>query len=229
MATPTTPISRRARPAKAPLTREVIVRTGLAVLDRDGMDALTMRKVAQELDTGAASLYVYVKNREDLLAAMLDEAFADVIGKVTGDDWRERLTSLVEISVDAMASHRGLALVALGGVPTGLNALLILDSTLALLKEGGLDDATASWAVDLLHLHITATAAEQSAHDEMAADGQTEAGHLQQANDHFAALPPDRYPMIVSLREQLLSGSGDQRARWSLNVLLNGILSTPAR
>lgn len=56
----------------------MIVRTGLAVLDRDGMDALTMRKVAQELDTGSASLYVYVRNRDDLLTAMLDEALAAV-------------------------------------------------------------------------------------------------------------------------------------------------------
>jgi hypothetical protein len=40
--------------------------------------------------------------------------------------------------------------------------------------------------------------------------------------------PADRYPMIVAMREQLLAGSGDQRARWALKVLLNGILSTPA-
>jgi AcrR family transcriptional regulator len=228
MTTPATPISRRARPAKAPLTREVIIQTGLTVLDRDGMDALTMRKVAQELDTGAASLYVYVKNRDDLLAAMLDEALADVVPKVASGPWRKRLTSLIEASIEAMARHQGLALVALGGVPNGLNALLILDSTLALLKEAGLDNATAAWAVDLLHLHITAAAAEHSAHNDMAASGQTEAGHLQHAHDHFASLPADRYPMIVAMREQLLSGSGDHRARWSLDVLLNGILSTPA-
>ena len=185
-----------------------------------------MRKLAQELDTGAASLYVYVKNhvyvknRDDLLAAMLDQALADVpLPTSRRGPWQKRLASLVEASIDAMARHQGLALVALGGVPTGLNALL---------KEAGLDDATISWAVDLLHLYITATAAEQSAYHDKEALGQTEAGNLQNADEHFASLPADRYPMIVAMREQLLAGSGDQRARWALKVLLNGILHTPA-
>ena len=121
-----------------------------------------MRKLAQELDTGAASLYVYVKNRDDLLTAMLDEALAEVpLPTSRRGPWQKRLASLVEASIDAMARHQGLALVALGGVPTGLNALLILDRVIALLKEAGLDDATISWAVDLLHLYVTATAAEQ--------------------------------------------------------------------
>jgi AcrR family transcriptional regulator len=227
--TPAAPVSRRARPAKAPLTRELIVQTGLKVLDRDGMDALTMRKLAQELDTGAASLYVYVKNRDDLLTAMLDEALAEVpLPTSRRGPWQKRLASLVEASIDAMARHQGLALVALGGVPTGLNALLILDRVIALLKEAGLDDATISWAVDLLHLYVTATAAEQSAYNDKEALGQTEADNLQNADEHFASLPADRYPMIVAMREQLLAGSGDQRARWALKVLLNGILSTPA-
>ena len=46
--------------------------------------------------------------------------------------------------------------------------------------------------------------------------------------EQFAALPADRYPMIVAMREQLVAGSGDQRARWALKVLVNGILHTPA-
>lgn len=54
------------------------MRTGLRILDRDGLDALTMRRVAKELDTGPASLYVYVANRDDLMAAMLDAALAQV-------------------------------------------------------------------------------------------------------------------------------------------------------
>jgi hypothetical protein len=80
----------------------------------------------------------------------------------------------------------------------------------------------------LLHLYITATAAEQSVHHGKEALGQTEAGHLQHASEQFATLPADRYPMIAAMREQLLAGSGDQRARWALKVLLNGILHTPA-
>ncbi|WP_256096337.1 TetR/AcrR family transcriptional regulator [Streptomyces sp. LUP30] len=217
------PVSRRARPAKAPLGREVIVRTALAVLDREGLDALTMRRVAKELDTGPASLYVYVANREDLMAAMLDEALALV--PLTGQGgWREQLHALVMASVEAMGRHEGLAAVALGAIPTGANALLVLDRMLALLKQGGLDDVTAAWAVDLLHLHIAAAAAEHSARVSRGGD---EDDAVADADRRYAALPADRYPMITALRPALFS-SGDRDA-WGLDVLLSGILQTPAR
>ncbi|MGW1889922.1 TetR/AcrR family transcriptional regulator [Streptomyces sp. NPDC002004] len=218
----TQPTSRRARPAKAPLSRDVIVRTGLQVLDRDGLDALTMRRVAQELDTGPASLYVYVKNRDDLMAAMLDEALGQVPLTAEGT-WQEQLLALAAATIEAMGRHEGLANVALGGIPTGANALLVLDRMLALLKQGGLDDATAAWAVDLLHLHIVAAGAEQSAYD---VKETAEEDYIAEVDRHYASLPADRYPMITSLREPLLSG-GD-RATWALRVLVNGVLGTPA-
>ncbi|MCG5215966.1 TetR/AcrR family transcriptional regulator [Streptosporangium sp. KLBMP 9127] len=222
------PVSRRARPAKAPLSRDVIVRAGLRILDRDGMDALTMRRVGTELDTGAASLYVYVRNRDELLTLMCDEALGEVpLPADRGGSWRTRLTNLVNAYIEALARHRGLALVALGTIPAGPNALLITERMLALLKEGGLTDDTAAWAVDLLGLHLTAVAAEQSAHHDQTVDGGSEAAYLQEVGDHFAALPPDRFPMITALREPLLAGSGEQRATWFLHVLLTGILATP--
>jgi AcrR family transcriptional regulator len=218
----TQPISRRARPAKAPLGRDVIVRTGLEILDRDGLDALTMRRVAKELDTGPASLYVYVANRDDLMAAMLDAALAHVPLSAEGT-WREQLRALAGAAGEAMSRHEGLAAVDLGAIPTGENALLVLDRALALLKQGGLDDTTAAWAVDLLWLHIAAAAAEHSTYAAREAD---EESTVAAADRHYAALPVDRYPMITSMRQALLS-SGD-RDTWGLDVLINGILHTPA-
>ncbi|WP_454199700.1 TetR/AcrR family transcriptional regulator [Nocardia sp. Marseille-Q1738] len=217
-------VSRRARPAKAPLSREVIVETGLRILDRDGAAALTMRRVAQDLDTGAASLYVYVANRDDLMAAMLDHVLGTVPEPV-GASWRERLTELVDATVRAMSRHEGLALVALGTIPTSPNALRLMELMLRSLTEAGLDDRTASWAVDLLYLHITASAAEQSVH---ATSGGTERGYLADVERRFAELPADRYPTIVAMRDSMLSGDGDARAAWAVQVLLNGILATRA-
>ncbi|MFD8993508.1 TetR/AcrR family transcriptional regulator [Streptomyces abikoensis] len=219
----TQPISRRTRPAKAPLSRDIIVRTGLEILDRDGLDALTMRRVAKELDTGPASLYVYVANRDDLMAAMLDEALTQVPLTSQGT-WREQLQALATTAIEAMSRHEGLAAVALGAIPTSDNALLVLDRMLALLKQAGLDDTTAAWAVDLFWLHIAAAATEQSAYD---ARGSEEEATISAADRRYASLPTDRYPMITSLRQALFS-PGD-RDTWGLNVLINGILHTPAR
>ncbi|MEU7765523.1 TetR/AcrR family transcriptional regulator C-terminal domain-containing protein [Nocardia sp. NPDC049190] len=218
------PASRRARPAKAPLSRAVIIETGLRILDRDGAAALTMRRVAQELDTGAASLYVYVANRDDLMGAMLDHVLG-TIPEPAGATWRERLTALVESTVAAMSRHEGLALVALGAIPTGPNALDLIERMLAQLTAAGLDDRTGAWAVDLIYLHIAAAAVEQSVHN--TEDG-TEADYVTAVAQQFARLPADRYPTLVAMRDTMLAGNGDARAAWAVRVLVNGILATPA-
>jgi len=57
---------------------DVVVAAGLAILQAEGLDAVTMRRVATELDTGAASLYVYVANRDAMLEAMLDAVIGEM-------------------------------------------------------------------------------------------------------------------------------------------------------
>jgi AcrR family transcriptional regulator len=224
----TEPRSRRARPAKAPLSRDLIVETALRILDRDGIDALTMRRVAQELDTGPASLYVYIENRDQLLKLVLDRVIGEVeLPGPDAGDWRARLQALVASSVAVLARRRGLALVALATIPTGPNALAITEAMLNLLREGGVDAASSAWGVDLLASYVSATAAEQSMYNDMMAEGQTEAGLLSQVDSAFRALPLDRYPAVVAMRGLLLSGSGEERQQWGIDVILNGLLATP--
>src|SRR4051794_41785849 len=87
-AMPSSKRSRRERPAKPALTREWIVAETIEIMRKEGLEKVTMRRVAQALDTGPASLYVYVANTAELHAAVLDE----LIGSLdfgTGD-WRGR-------------------------------------------------------------------------------------------------------------------------------------------
>jgi AcrR family transcriptional regulator len=89
-------VSRRERPAKPALTSQGIVATAIRVMHAEGLDRVTMR-LAQELDTGAASLYVYVRNTAELRAAMLDELLGQVdLSPVNAaGDWRDRLIKVL--------------------------------------------------------------------------------------------------------------------------------------
>jgi AcrR family transcriptional regulator len=103
-------VSRRNRPAKAPLSRDAIVSTALHILERDGLSGLSLRRVAAALDTGAASLYVYVANLEELHALMLDQALAAV--QVTGAGslpWRDRLKVFLLAYLHVLYNRQGLA------------------------------------------------------------------------------------------------------------------------
>src|SRR5262249_61037894 len=86
-------VSRRERPAKPALTRAGIVAAAVGVMQAEGLEKVTMRRLAQELDTGAASLYVYLRNTAELHAAMLEQFLgqADLSPVTAAGDWRDRL------------------------------------------------------------------------------------------------------------------------------------------
>ncbi|WP_053170432.1 TetR/AcrR family transcriptional regulator [Streptomyces sp. SBT349] len=219
------PVSRRTRPAKAALTRDGIVDAALAVLDADGLDAVSMRRVAQLLDTGAASLYVYVGNRDELLALMLDRVLAAVplpgapaAPQDGARDWRERLLALLYDVTVTLSRRRGIASVAFARVPDGPHALAIAERVLDLLAEGGVEPRTRAWALDTLMMYVSATALELSLLQEGSTAGEPAGEPL--------AVPADRYPRIAEATPFLGDDCGMARLSWALNALVNGVLAT---
>src|SRR5438045_7753763 len=103
----------RAEP-RLPLTRDAIVEAALRVLDREGMDGLSMRRVAEELGTGAASLYWHVRNKDELLQ-LLNERFAAEVELPEPDPsrWQEQLKEVAHQMRSAAHRHRDLARISL--------------------------------------------------------------------------------------------------------------------
>jgi AcrR family transcriptional regulator len=220
--------SRRERPAKPALTRAGIVAAALTVMRAEGLDRVTMRRLAAELDTGAASLYVYVRNTAELHAAMLEELLGQIdLSPVTASgsasgDWRERLIAVLTSYTAILFEHPGLAQSALVTRPSGPAYFGLVDGILALLEAGGISPDRASWAMDLL-LHVaTATAVEHGVR-ERAIDAEDEEDALAAA---LRDAPADRFPHIAAIgAAELMSGPG--RLDWGFRVLINGIINTP--
>lgn len=211
--------SRRGGPAKVPLSRDAIVAEALDLLTREGLEGMSLRKVASALDTGPASLYAYLENLQELRALVLDRALAGVkTDSGGGRSWGHRLASLLESYLHVLLDTPGLAHLAMSTIAAGPNALRIVEALLALLEEGGVDRATAAWAVDLLSLYVTAVAAEQSHRR----DDPDALGPIARA---LSAVSAEEYPRISAAREDLVAGPG--RVEWGLDVLLKGILQTP--
>src|SRR5258708_33807210 len=90
------PRSRRERPAKPALTRQGIIDVALTILRDEGLNKVTMRRIAEALDTGPASLYVYVRNTTDLHVHILDALLAAVTEPLPAEGtWRDRLKQLL--------------------------------------------------------------------------------------------------------------------------------------
>jgi len=216
--------SRRERPAKPALTRPGIIAAALSVMRAEGLDRVTMRRLAAELDTGAASLYVYVRNTAELHAAMLEDLLGQIdLSPVTASgDWRERLIAILTSYTAILFEHPGLSQSALVTRPSGPAYFGLVDGILALLDEGGVSPGRASWAVDLL-LHVaTATAVEHGTR-ERAIDAGDEEDALAAA---LRDVPADRFPHIAAIgAAELMSGPG--RLDWGFRVLINGVIHTP--
>jgi AcrR family transcriptional regulator len=192
------PVSRRGRPARPALSRAAIVDAGLQVADREGLDAVTMRRVASQLDTSASALYVYIRSRQDLLDAMFDHVMAAVAGAAIPEGtWQERLGSLLITSVEAASGHGGLAQVALSSIPDGPNARKIAANVRDLLIEGRVSEAAIPAALDLLALFVTAAALDR-----------VPAAFLAPAQQHDRL----RWQIDVILSGLVATGPGDHRA-----------------
>jgi len=224
-ARPRTPISRRERPAKPALTREGIVATAVAVMRAEGLEKVTMRRLAQELDTGPASLYVYVANTAALYAAVLDE----MLGEVDLDpadsrgDWRERLVGVLTSYTTVLFAHPALARSALTARPSGEHYLRLLERLLALLDEGSVPPVQAAWSVDVLLQFATATAAEQSTRAQ-SPEVEDEWDALTRA---LHGVSEKTHPHLHALAGNQLAGSPEDRLSWCFRVVINGITHTP--
>lgn len=228
---PPRPRSTRDRPAKAPLSEDAILDVALRILRVEGLEAVTMRRLASELDTGPASLYVYFAGRQALREAMLDRA-SDLIELQEPDParWREQVHRLTNSVLAVLEAHPGLAEVAVANPPTGERSMRFAENLLALLRAGGVSDRDAAWAIDILPLITTASAVETAVHQRrMADEGSSWEETAARLDQVFEALSHDEFPNLTELRRELTSGDGDARFNFAIDVFLEGLVARSAR
>jgi AcrR family transcriptional regulator len=223
--------STRDRPAKAPLSEDAVVDAALAILRSDGVDAVTMRRVAAALDTGAASLYVYVSGREGLLQAMLDRVTAMIeLEPPDPARWRAQLHSLLERMREALVAHPGIAAMTLEDPPTTEVVLLLTENLLGILLAGGIDPQDAAWACDIFVSLVTAVASEEDVRRARGRSGDAERQkNVDDISRTFAGLPSDRFPLLVAHAGAMVAGDGDERFHFAIDVVVDGLVARTAR
>jgi AcrR family transcriptional regulator len=225
--------STRDRPAKARLSEDAVVDAALAILRSEGLEAVTMRRVAAALDTGAMSLYVYVSGREGLLQAMLDRVTATI--KLEPPDpsrWRAQLHSLLARMHQALLAHPGIAAMTLADPPTTEAVLLLTENLLGILLAGGLDPQDAAWACDLFVGLVMAAGREDEVRRPRGRNNDDDDGRpegVDKLYTTFAGLPPDRFPLIAAHAGQMVAGDGDERLRFAIDAVLDGVLARTTR
>jgi AcrR family transcriptional regulator len=221
----------RRGPAKVPITRDAIVDAAIAILDAEGLDAVSMRSVADRLGTGPASLYAHVSGKRELTALMLDRVIGEV--KLPAPDpkrWKQQLRDGMMEMHQVLVAHRDIARVAIGEIPTGHNAVASMEVFLGIMLAGGLPKQVAAYAADVLPLFVVADAYEDSVRAEaMGLRTEEEAlAYFQSIHEYFAALPPDRFPVLASMAPYLTESEGDRFA-FGLDLMIEGLAAMAER
>ena len=216
------------RVARRSLSREAVLDAAMTVLDAEGLDAVTMRRVADELDTGPASLYAHVRHKDDLVDALFDRVIGELDVSAPPDParWQEQLKQFVRDTRALYASHRDIARASLGRVPIGMHALPVVEWVLAILKAGRVPDQVAAWSADILALYAGAVAYEESIERVTLGDDAAVAEYHESVHAAFSSLDPQTFPTMTTLARALVTGDGDERFEFGLDMLVRGIAST---
>ncbi|MCX4096375.1 TetR/AcrR family transcriptional regulator [Nocardia sp. alder85J] len=201
---------------KQPITVDAIVETALGIVEREGYASLTMRRVAGALETGPASLYAHVVNKEDLDDLLVGRLCAEIeLPEADPRRWREQLIEVCTRIREQYQRYPGISLAALAVVPTNLETLRVSEGLLAVVLAGGADPQTAAWAIDALLLYINAFCLENSLIDRSAVD-------RDELPQRFAVLP-DSLPNTKRYATELTAGTAQDRFEFTLGLIMDGL------
>ncbi|MFD8809010.1 TetR/AcrR family transcriptional regulator [Streptomyces sp. NPDC059597] len=209
------------RPVPAALNRERIVGAAVQLADADGLEAVSLRKVAAVLGVGPMRLYGYIDSKEELLDLMVDAMYAEI--RPTGDGWREMLRSLAETTRQAAHEHEWLADL-LGGRPQlGPHALANGETVAAALGDLGVDAvmpvvaAVSAYVIGAVRREIAERRAER-------ASGMDERRWQAELGPYLTrTFATGRFPALSTVVRDADHLDADHTFRLGLDFLLDGI------
>jgi AcrR family transcriptional regulator len=207
---------RSATVTKGDLSRAAIVERALTVMDADGPDAVTIRRIAQEFGVTPMALYWHVANKDELLAAMGDALLSDVVPPPVTGPWHVQLRAVVDTLIASLAQHPAAAGLVFPRILVTEQGLRITEFTLALLEEAGF---SRKQAADLarMGLQTAMMLVTQLPGAESQAAAEERDRLTAEKRAHVESLPADLYPRVRAAAVDL-TDCDDEAAYYSFGV-----------
>ena len=193
----------------------------LEVLQADGFDGLTMRRLAAQLDVKAASLYNHVRNKDELLAFVADAICAEIPPPAPGLGWREQLRRGSHAIRRVLLAHRDGARVMAASPPSGPNRLRTIEDLLRVLKEAGFRRSEIADVSFVLSSMVIGFVLDESMGEQILPGSSAE--QREAARRWFKSLPADRYPNFVRLADAFADSSAERRFELAVKAMLDGL------
>jgi AcrR family transcriptional regulator len=202
------------------LTRDRVIDAGLLVMDTEGLEAVSMRRVAREVGVEAMSLYNHVQDKDDLLRGICDRVMDDFVFPEPTEDWAEMCKAGARSWRNVLQAHPDVMRLFAethGPSPHSPGALLPTEFALRLLREGGLSDRDTVQAFHALGGYIQGFVMMEggSIHKSEAAGGVFE--------DASTQLDPDAFPALRAVSRYFADCSADEQFEFGLDLLVRGL------
>lgn len=216
-----TKTTQRERPRNKPLSRERVLRAAVRIADKDGIESLSMRKLAQSLGVEAMSLYNHVANKEDLLDGLLEIVVAKIDLPEIGKDWRMAMRRRAISAHEVLLRHPWAAMLFLSRINVSPAMLRYVDATIGCLHEAGFSYEMADHAWNALDNHTYGFTLQ-------ALNFPLDPSEYREATLSFLPMiPEEKYPYLRGLSQQIIDGThnGLQDFTFGLDLILDGLES----
>jgi AcrR family transcriptional regulator len=207
------------------LSRELVLRAAVRLADRDGLESLTMRKLADELRVGAMSLYHHVPNKDRLLDAMVDAVFNEVELPSPDVDWKTAMRQRAISTREVLSRHRW----AVGLLESRLNpgpaSYRLHNAVLGCLREAGFSIELAVHAYSVQDAYIYGFALQEKSLPFETAEESAAVAEVMVA-EMLRQFPADEYPYLVEVVGGYVATSGYDFADeflYGLDLILDGL------
>jgi AcrR family transcriptional regulator len=208
--------------ARVPLSRDRILQAALRLADESGADAVTMRRLGEELGFEAMSLYRHVANKKGLFDGMLDLVLAEWQPPDADGDWSAAIRTSARSVHDALRRHRWAAQLLMTGEHLRPARMRYMDQLLGRLRDAGFDpDATYS-VYHLLDGYIFGFSLWEIAYTSFPLDAEAVTRLMQ-------SIPWDEYPRLAEHRDQHMSEGAHREVSAfdvGLDLILDGLRSS---
>jgi AcrR family transcriptional regulator len=209
------------------LTRDRVLRAALAHADSGGLEALTMRTLADLLDVAPMALYRHVANKEDLIDAMVDAIFTEIGVPAGGGDWRSSMRQRAIAVREALSRHPWAVGLMESRRRPGAANLRHHDAVIGRLRAAGFDVASTARAYSLLDSYIYGFALTKA---NLPFEATDRVGDVAEAM--LEPFPANEYPNLLELlTEHVIKAEYDYEDEFErgLDVILDGLAKLLAR
>lgn len=206
---------------RTPLSRERVLQAAVALADAEGIDALSMRRLAQELGVEAMSLYYHVANKADLLNAIVEVVVGEIRLPPAEAEWKAAIRATAVSAHEILVRHPWSASLVLSGSGLSLGRLRYMEAILGSLRRGGFSAEMTDHAYHALDSHIMGFTLWQ-----VGMDLGTEDDLRAMAGEFLAQLSVDEFPHLAEHIEQHLKPNDPDDVgefEFGLGLILDGL------